>query len=60
MINDLLTIPAYLQGVMGTSYLDASQMSKPVKSGMTKKQYGVMLSNLKKNRKYRGRRKKRR
>ncbi len=50
MFMDLLTIPAYLQSVMGTSYLDPSQVVKPTKPGMTKKQYGVMLSNRKKNR----------
>lgn len=61
MINDLMMIPAFLQSMRPT-YLQPDEFpdfSEPGTSGMTPKQYGVMLSTYKKNRKYRGRRKKR-
>ena len=60
MIPDLMMIPAYLRGMVGSSYTDSLPEKPLVKSGMTPKRYGVMLADSKKNRKYRGRRRKKR
>lgn len=58
MIKDLMMIPAVLRAAMGSNYTDSVSGKHLIKSGMTPKRYGVMLADSKRNRKYRGRRRK--